>query len=123
MVDSNKKHLVSSYLVVLALAMALYTISCTPSAVWQDSGMIQYRVWHNDIEGRLGLALSHPLFYMLTIAAKHVPFGEFGCKVNMTTAIISAVAVANLFLLVRLWLGKTFPAIIGAATLALSHTF
>jgi len=102
MVDSNRKHLVSSYLVVLALAMALYIISCAPGAVWQDSGMIQYRVWHNDIEGNFGLALSHPLFYMIAIAVKYIPLGEFGYKVNMTTAIISAVAVANLFLLLRL---------------------
>jgi hypothetical protein len=123
MVDNNRRYLAGSYLVVLALGMALYIASCSPGAVWQDSGMIQYRVWHNDIEGSLGLALSHPLFYMIAIAAKYIPLGEFGYRVNMATAIISAVAVANLFLLLRLWLGKTFPAIIGAATLALSHTF
>ena len=112
-----------NYVIVLASALVLYTVSCAPGAVWQDSGMIQYRVWHNDIEGRLGLALSHPLFYMVAIAAKYIPLGEFGYRVNMVTAVISAVAVANLFLLLRLWLGKTFPALIGAATLALSHTF
>jgi len=112
-----------SYVVVLASALVLYTVSCAPGAVWQDSGMIQYRVWHNDIEGRFGLALSHPLFYMVAIAAKYIPLGEFGYRVNMVTVVISAVAVANLFLLLRLWLGKTFPALIGAATLALSHTF
>lgn len=112
-----------NYVVVLASALVLYTVSCAPGAVWQDSGMIQYRVWHNDIEGRLGLALSHPLFYMVAIAAKYIPLGEFGYRVNMVTVVISAVAVANLFLLLRLWLGKTFPALIGAATLALSHTF
>ena len=112
-----------NYVVVLASALVLYTVSCAPGAVWQDSGMIQYRVWHNDIEGLLGLALSHPLFYMVAIAAKYIPLGEFGYRVNMVTAVISAVAVANLFLLLRLWLGKTFPALIGAATLALSHTF
>jgi len=120
-VDSDMVWL--SYVVVLASALVLYTVSCAPGTVWQDSGMIQYRVWHNDIEGRLGLALSHPLFYMVAIAAKYIPLGEFGYRVNMVTAVISAVAVANLFLLLRLWLGKTFPALIGAATLALSHTF
>jgi hypothetical protein len=91
--------------------------------VWQDSGLIQYRLWHMDIEGRLGLALSHPLYYILAIGAGHIPLGEFGHRVNCVSALAGAIAVANLFLLMRLWLGRVFPALIAAATLALSHTF
>jgi len=111
------------YIVVFIAAAVLYIATCAPGIVWQDSGVIQYRVWHNDIEGRLGLALSHPLYYILAIAVKNIPFGEVAYRVNVMTAVISALAVANLFLLIRLWLGKTFPALLGAATLALSHTF
>jgi hypothetical protein len=107
----------------LAVAATLYGISCAPGAVWQDSGLIQYRVWHGDIEGSMGLALSHPLYYLAAIAAGHVPLGEFGHRVNLLSAVAAAVAVANLYLLMRLWLGRQFPAIIAAATLGLSHTF
>jgi len=114
---------VAGYFAVFLAAAALYAATCAPGPVWQDSGVIQYRVWHNDIEGQLGLALSHPLFYLIAIAAKYVPFGEFAYRVNLVTAIISALAVANLYLLLRLWLGRNFPAIVGALTLALSHTF
>jgi hypothetical protein len=127
--DQASKNLITSYnikagyIAVFLIAAGLYAATCAPGAVWQDSGLIQYRVWHNDIEGRLGLALSHPLFYMIAIAAKYIPLGEFGYRVNMLTAVISAVAVANLFLLLRLWLGKTSSTLIGAASLALSHTF
>ena len=85
--------------------------------------MIKNRVRHNDIEGRLGLALSHPLFYILAIGAKYVPVGEFAYKVNLVSAIAAAVAVANVFLLLRLWLGKNLPAVVAAVTFALSHTF
>ena len=113
----------ASYVAVLLAAAAVYIVTCAPGAVWQDSGVIQYRVWHNDIEGRLGLALSHPLFYIIAIAAKYVPVGEFGYRVNIVTAVISAVAVANLFLLLRLWLKKVLPALVGALALGLSHTF
>jgi hypothetical protein len=91
--------------------------------LWQDSGLIQYRIWHNDIEGFLGLAISHPLFYILGIGAKYIPLGEYGYRVNLVSAVAAAVAVANLFLFVRLWLGRNFPAVIAAITLALSHTF
>ena len=52
--------------------------------------MIQYRVWHNDIEGGLGLALSHPLFYILAIGAKYIPVGEFAYRVNLVSAIAAA---------------------------------
>jgi len=116
-------NLTISYIAVFFAAALLYVATCAPEVVWQDSGLIQYRVWHSDIEGRLGLALSHPLFYILAITAKKIPLGEFGYRINVLTAVISAVAVANLFLLLRLWLGKNFPALIGAATMALSHTF
>ena len=118
--DSDLKLL---YLYVFCAAAVLYVVTCAPGVLWQDSGVIQYRVWHNDIEGRLGLALSHPLYYLIAIAAEHVPLGGFAYRINVLTAIISAFAVANLFLLLRLLLGETFPSLLGAATFALSHTF
>jgi hypothetical protein len=111
------------YITVLLVAGALYVVSCAPGPLWQDSGLIQYRVWHGDIEGFLGLAIAHPLYYLVAIAAKLVPLGEFGHRVNLVSAVAGAVAVANLYLLVRLWLRRTFPAVMAAVTLAVSHTF
>lgn len=111
------------YGVVFLSAAILYGSSCAPGAVWQDSGLIQYRVWHNDIEGCEGLAVSHPLYHLLAIGAKHIPIGEFGRRVNLVSAMAAAFAVANLYLLMRRWLGRDFPAIIAAVTLAVSHTF
>lgn len=121
--EKTKSRLVWWYFAVLCSALVLYAVSCAPGALWQDSGLIQYRIWHNDIEGFLGLAISHPLFYILGIGAKYIPLGEFGYRVNMVSAIAAAVAVANLFLFVRLWLGRNFPAVIAAVSLAVSHTF
>ncbi len=111
------------YLAVLCGAGALYALSCAPGALWQDSGLIQVRVWHGDIKGFLGLAISHPLFYLVALLAKHIPLGSFAHRVNLVSAMAGAFAVANLYLLVRLWLSREIPALIAAATLALSHTF
>jgi hypothetical protein len=111
------------YVVVLCAALALYIVSCAPGALWQDSGLIQYRIWHNDIEGFFGLAVSHPLFYILAICVKYIPVGEFVHRINLISAIAGAFAVANTFLLVRLWLGRNLPAVVAALTLAVSHTF
>jgi hypothetical protein len=122
-VTSTKTKLVLWYAGTFCSVALLYAISCAPSALWQDSGLIQYRIWHNDIEGPLGLALSHPLFYILAIGAKYVPLGEFLHRINLVSAIAGAVTVANIFLLIRLWLGKNLPAAVAAVTLAVSHTF
>lgn len=123
MMYEARSNLKVSYVYVFLAVSLLYIATCAPGVVWQDSGVIQYRVFHNDIQGRLGLALSHPLYYILAFAVKYIPIGEVAGRVNMMTAVISALAVANLFLLLRLWLGETFAALLGAATLALSHTF
>ncbi|MHC4572306.1 MAG: protein O-mannosyl-transferase family, partial [Planctomycetota bacterium] len=99
------------YLAVLMGAAALYVLTCAPSVLWQDSGVYVYRIWHNDIQGDLGLALSHPLYIMVGIAVKHIPLGELAWRINLISALFGAVAIANLFLLLRLWLGKNLPAI------------
>ena len=111
-----------SYAAVLLAALVLYAATCAPGVLWQDSGAYQYRIWHNDIEGKLGLALSHPLYHITGIIVKYIPTGEFAYRVNLISSIAGAFAVANLFLLIRLWFGQNLPAIIAAMTLALSWT-
>ncbi|MHC4533603.1 MAG: protein O-mannosyl-transferase family [Planctomycetota bacterium] len=116
-------NLKSSYIVVFLIAGALYVATCAPGPLWQDSGMYQYRIWHNDIEGRLGLALSHPLYHIIGIGVKQIPLGEFAHRINLISAIAAAFTIANLFLLIRIWLDRLLPALITAVALALSHTF
>ncbi|MFA5251921.1 MAG: DUF2723 domain-containing protein [Phycisphaerae bacterium] len=116
------RNLTINYLVVLLAAAVLYLASCAPGPLWQDSGMYQYRIWHNDIEGKLGLALSHPLYHIIGIGVKYIPFGEFAYRVNLISAVAAAFTIANLFLFLRLWLGKNAPALLAAITLALSWT-
>jgi len=119
---STFSNLKTGYIVVLLAAAVLYVATCAPGPLWQDSGIYQYRIWHNDIEGKLGLALSHPLYLIIGIAVKYIPLGEFAYRINLISAVAAAFTIANLFLLLRLWLNKTTPAIITAITLALSHT-
>jgi hypothetical protein len=111
------------YLAVLVGAGALYVFTCAPAILWQDSGLFVYRIWHNDLEGNLGLALAHPLYIMVVILVKQIPFGDFAYRVNLISAVFGAVAAANLFLLLRLWLGRSVGALIGAITLAVSWNF
>ncbi len=66
-----------SYIAVLLAAAVLYIATCAPGPLWQDSGMYQYRIRHSDIEGNLGLALSHPLYHIIGIGVKYIRLGEF----------------------------------------------
>jgi hypothetical protein len=111
------------YLIVLAAAGLLYTLTCAPGMLWQDSAFYVWRIWNNNIEGVMGLALSHPLYIMIGIVVKHIPVGEFAWRMNIVSAVFGAVAVANLFLLLRLWLGRIIPSLIGAVTLAVSCAY
>ena len=119
-VDNNLK---AGYIAVFITAAGLYAATCAPGSLWQDSGMYQYRIWHSDIEGNLGLALSHPLYHIIGIGVKHIRLGEFAHRINLISAVAAALTIANLFLLLRLWLNKLLPAVIAAAALAFSHTF
>ncbi|MBA7477049.1 hypothetical protein ES707_12447 [subsurface metagenome] len=37
------------YIVVFLAAAVLYAATCAPGPLWQDSGIYQYRIWHNDV--------------------------------------------------------------------------
>lgn len=117
-----RRQIALGYVIVLLSCLGLYVATCSPGLLWQDSGMLQYRVWQQDIEGKYGLALSHPLYYIIAILGARVPLGEFAFRVNVISSVAGAITVANAFLLLRLWLDKTFPAVIGAVSLALSWT-
>jgi len=109
---------------VLLLAGAVYFVTCAPGVLWQDSGLYHYKILNNDFRGNLGLALAHPLHRMLGIAVKYlIPVGDLAYRLNLISVVSGAFAVANLFLLMRIWLDKLLPALLTAAALALSHTF
>jgi hypothetical protein len=120
---SGKKQIALGYFAVLLCTLVLYYITCSPSTLWQDGGMFQYRIWNNDIKGNLGLALAHPLYHYIGIMVKQIPLGEFGFRINLISVMFGAITIANIFLLLRLWLLKSIPALLGAMTLAFSWTF
>ncbi len=63
------------YGLVFVIFAIIYGVSCAPGLLWQDSGLIQYRVLHDDIHGFFGLALAHPLYYWVAFVVKAVPIG------------------------------------------------
>lgn len=111
------------YALVFTAVIALYLATMAPGVLWQDNGLAQVRTLQRDIYGDLGLALSHPLYYVLTITFQHIPFGESAFRTNLVAVLFGAVTVANVFLLLRVLTGRIAPALVGAISLAVAHTF
>jgi hypothetical protein len=112
-----------SYLAVLVIAALFYGLGCAPGLLWQDSGLIQYRVLNHDMVGPFGLALAHPLFYILALGAQAIPWGGFALRINLVAAVAAAFTVANVYLFMRFWVKRPLPALVAALSLGLSHTF
>lgn len=112
-----------AYLKALLLAGGLYVLTVAPGPLWQDSGLAQNRTLAHDFIGPGGLALSHPLYYLLTISFQNLPFHESAYKTNLVSVVFGAVTVANVVLLIGLLTGRWGGAAIGGMSLAVAHTF
>ncbi len=110
-------------LLALLFAAIVYYGTTAPGVLWQDSGMAQIRVLENDYRGQRGLALSHPLFYLLAEAFQKLPFHDSAYKVNLLAATCGVLTVANLFLLLMLLTRSRLAAVVGALSLLVAHTF
>ncbi len=105
------------------LGLLLYGLTTAPGVLWQDSGMFQFRVWHEDVLGDLGLPLAHPLYVLLAQTLTRLPWGDFAFKVNLFSALCSAVALGFLMDLLVSLTGSRAAAVAGTVLLAVSHTF
>lgn len=108
---------------VFAFFLVLYALSAQHGPAWQDSGIFQWRIVRFDVQGWLGLALSHPLLIILGKAFAQLPFGSFFWRVNLLSAVSGAAAVAAMTALVRrLRPDRPASAWIAAGFLGLGHT-
>jgi hypothetical protein len=121
--DASVARFLREAAIVLAGALALYLATVAPGPLWQDSGLAQVRVLRCDIRGDLGLALAHPLYYLIAIAFQLLPLAESALKTNLVSAIFGAITVAEVYLLLRLLKCRRTAAIVGTLTLAVAHTF
>jgi hypothetical protein len=111
------------YLACLGMCLALYGITAAPGPLWQDNGLAQVRAVLHDPVGDLGLALAHPLYYLIAIPATSIPFGEPARWQNLLSAVFGALAVANALALLGVLGAGRAARWTGAASIALAHTF
>jgi hypothetical protein len=100
-------------------ALALYVRTLAPSLLWGDSAEFQTLSYT--------LGMTHPSGYMTQIMLgklfTYLPVGNIAYRVNLMSAFFGALAVAQVYLIVRMLGGLTIAGISAAMLLALSELF
>jgi transmembrane protein TMEM260 (protein O-mannosyltransferase) len=100
-------------------ALALYIRTLAPSLLWGDSAEFQTLSYT--------LGMTHPSGYMTQIMLgklfTYIPAGNIAYRVNLMSAFFGALAVAQVYLIVRMLGGLTIAGISASMMLALSEIF
>jgi len=108
---------------LFAVAFALYAVSASPEVHWQDAGQYELRVAQGQLIDPSGLCRSHPLHFWLCAAAVRALPVPLPLAMSLVSALAGALAVANVFGIVRQWTGQTTAGVLAAGGLALSESF
>lgn len=100
-------------------ALALYIRTLAPSLLWGDSAEFQTLSYT--------LGMTHPSGYMTQIMLgklfTYIPVGNIAYRVNLMSAVFGALAVAQVYLIVRILGGLSIAGISASMMLALSELF
>ena len=100
-------------------ALALYIRTLAPSLLWGDSAEFQTLSYT--------LGMTHPSGYMTQIMLgklfTYIPLGNIAYRVNLMSAFFGALAVAQVYLIVRILGGRPVAGISACMMLALSQLF
>src|SRR3990172_8866316 len=95
-------------------ALALYIRTLAPSLLWGDSAEFQTLSYT--------LGMTHPSGYMTQIMFgklfTYIPVGNIAYRVNLMSAFFGALAVALVYLIVRILGGRPIPGISASMMLA-----
>jgi transmembrane protein TMEM260 (protein O-mannosyltransferase) len=108
---------------VFVAALLLYSLTASTSIGWQDSGDFVNRIVRGSVTDPYGLCRAHPLhFWAGTFLVKILPL-EPPASMALLSAIFGALAVANVFGIVRTLTKRADAALLAALGLAVAHSF
>jgi hypothetical protein len=112
-----------AWMLVFAAALLLYASTASRTIGWQDSGQFVLRVVRGETTDPFGLACAHPLhFWLGTLAVKILPV-QPPFAMALLSGLFGALAVANVFGIVRTLTNTAKAALLAALGLAVAHTF
>ena len=102
------------------LAFVLYLVTLAPTVLWGDDAELQRLAFTGG--GEVG-ARAHPLWVAIGRQFVHLPFGDVAWRANLLSAVSAAIAVGFVFAAGWTLTRSLAGASLGAAALAVSHTF
>lgn len=116
LVQRRSSWLVGGLIGILALLNYLSTLA--PTVLGTDAGRFQAKAYYLGV----GHPTGYPTFILLGKLFTFLPVGDVAYRVNLSSAVYGAVAVALFFLFVKRLAG-TIGALTASVAFALSHTF
>ncbi len=121
--DRKRLSVAAGWLLVFSGALVLYASTASRTIGWQDSGQFVLRVVRGEPTDPFGLACAHPLhFWLGTLAVRILPV-QPPFAMALVSALFGALAVANVFGIVRTLTDNGRAALLAAVGLAVAHTF
>lgn len=111
------------FITVLAAVLALYTLTLAPDLVWQDQGDYQYQTALLNLNRPGDVVRVHPLFIATAHYLARITPWSYAYSANFVSAVFSAIAAANVFVLVYLLGRRIWPGVLASAVLVFGHTF
>ena len=110
------------WVAAFALAISLYALTMAPDLVWHDAGYYQWEAARLNLV-RPGEAVRvHPFFVLLAHGLGQAGIWNYAKGASVASALGTAVAVANVWLIVWLLTRRRGPAWIAALACMLAHT-
>ena len=103
-------------------ASLLYIATLAPDIVWQDQGDYQYHAAKMTLNRPGDVVRVHPLFIITAHLVGRTGLFSFAYSANLVSAISSAIAIANIFVIVRLLTGNFWASLLASAICALGHS-
>ncbi len=118
----RRRTAVVGWCLAFAAAMTVYAVTMAPGIVWHDAGDYQVRVARLTLRQPGDAVRVHPLFIVLGHGLGRLGIWDFAEAASVTSALGTAIAVANVWLLVWLLVRHPGAATVGAAACMLAHT-
>ncbi|MER3514510.1 MAG: hypothetical protein C4310_09085, partial [Chloroflexota bacterium] len=112
---------VQAFLIGLA-ALALYIPTLAPTVLWNGGDFAEFQTRAARLE-IVPTVWGHPLWVILVHPFTRLPVGDVAYRANLATALIAALALALAYLVMRELGASAWGSALGAAALAVSHTF
>jgi len=103
------------------LAQAFYLFTLAPTVLWGDDAKFQRQAYILDLTS--DHPWDHPLWVLLAHPFTKLPLGDVAYRVNLFCSLLAALTVALVFATMVRLTKSVWAAAMGAAGLAVSHTF